>query len=188
MQALLDETIERRLPHVQSGVTPLPARVVTWVPFLWTRVLFPARRTPSGRGGGVPCCWCCSSRRRCFIPACPSRCSSRMRAVTLRFPREMLQAGDWVVPTLHGEPYLDKPPLFYWMVMLAYTALGCHDWAARLVPAAGPARHRAADLSDGPAVGRRTYRILGRLAARGFAWVPRHGPAAPARRRLDASG
>ena len=37
---------------------------------------------------------------------------------------------------LHGEPYLDKPPLFYWLVMAAYRAFGVHDWAARLVDVA----------------------------------------------------
>ena len=26
----------------------------------------------------------------------------------------MLQGGDWLIPTLAGEPYLDKPPLYYW--------------------------------------------------------------------------
>lgn len=26
----------------------------------------------------------------------------------------MLQNGDWLIPTLAGEPYMDKPPLFYW--------------------------------------------------------------------------
>ena len=26
----------------------------------------------------------------------------------------MLQSGDWLIPTLAGEPYLDKPPLYYW--------------------------------------------------------------------------
>ncbi len=26
----------------------------------------------------------------------------------------MLQSGDWLVPMLAGEPYLDKPPLYYW--------------------------------------------------------------------------
>jgi len=34
-------------------------------------------------------------------------------------------AGEWVVPLLQGEPYLDKPPLFYWLVMLSYTLFVC---------------------------------------------------------------
>ena len=28
--------------------------------------------------------------------------------------REMHARSDWIVPTLHGEPYLAKPPLIYW--------------------------------------------------------------------------
>jgi 4-amino-4-deoxy-L-arabinose transferase-like glycosyltransferase len=50
-------------------------------------------------------------------------------------PREMLGRGEWVVPTLQSEPYLDKPPLLYWLVNLSYRALGVSDAAARLVPA-----------------------------------------------------
>jgi 4-amino-4-deoxy-L-arabinose transferase-like glycosyltransferase len=50
-------------------------------------------------------------------------------------PREMLQRGEWIVPYLQAEPYLDKPPLLYWLVMLCYQVFGVHDWAARLVPA-----------------------------------------------------
>ncbi len=30
----------------------------------------------------------------------------------------MLQSGDWLVPALAGEPYMDKPPLFYWTAAL----------------------------------------------------------------------
>jgi 4-amino-4-deoxy-L-arabinose transferase-like glycosyltransferase len=48
--------------------------------------------------------------------------------------REMLISGDWVVPTLNGEPYYDKPPLLYWLVAGAFKLFGTHDWAARLVP------------------------------------------------------
>jgi 4-amino-4-deoxy-L-arabinose transferase-like glycosyltransferase len=50
-------------------------------------------------------------------------------------PREMLAEGRFVVPVWHGETYLHKPPLFYWLVMLSYSIFGVHDWAARLVPA-----------------------------------------------------
>ena len=52
-----------------------------------------------------------------------------------QIPREMLTRGEWIVPTLQGEPYLDKPPLFYWLVMGSYQVFGFHAWAARLVPA-----------------------------------------------------
>ena len=30
----------------------------------------------------------------------------------------MLKSGDWLVPTLAGEPFMDKPPLFYWTAAL----------------------------------------------------------------------
>src|SRR5215831_11273628 len=49
-------------------------------------------------------------------------------------PRQMLAEGKWLVPVLHGEPYLDKPPLLYWLVMGFYSVFGVHDWAARIVP------------------------------------------------------
>ncbi|HEX9426299.1 MAG TPA: glycosyltransferase family 39 protein, partial [Candidatus Polarisedimenticolia bacterium] len=50
--------------------------------------------------------------------------------------REMLVSGDAVVPHLNGEPFLEKPPLFYWMVVPAYRmAGGPGEIAARIVPA-----------------------------------------------------
>lgn len=49
-------------------------------------------------------------------------------------PRQMLVEGSWLVPIFHGQPYYDKPPLMYWLVMLSYGVFGVHDWAARLVP------------------------------------------------------
>jgi 4-amino-4-deoxy-L-arabinose transferase-like glycosyltransferase len=49
--------------------------------------------------------------------------------------REMLERRDWVTPTLGGQPWLEKPPLYYWQAMLAYRIFGVDDWAARL-PAA----------------------------------------------------
>lgn len=30
----------------------------------------------------------------------------------------MLQNGDWLAPTIAGEPFMDKPPLFYWTAAL----------------------------------------------------------------------
>lgn len=45
---------------------------------------------------------------------------------------EMKRAGEWVTPTLQGEAWLEKPPLYYWAAGLAYRALGESETAARL--------------------------------------------------------
>ena len=46
--------------------------------------------------------------------------------------REMLERHDWITPVLGGRPWLEKPPLYYWQAMLAYSIFGVSDWAARL--------------------------------------------------------
>jgi 4-amino-4-deoxy-L-arabinose transferase-like glycosyltransferase len=46
--------------------------------------------------------------------------------------REMLERHDWVTPVLGGRPWLEKPPLYYWQAMVAYSIFGVSDWAARL--------------------------------------------------------
>jgi len=46
--------------------------------------------------------------------------------------REMLERGDWITPRLDGQPWLEKPPLYYWQAALFYRIFGVHDWAARL--------------------------------------------------------
>lgn len=50
--------------------------------------------------------------------------------------REMLAGHDWITPVLGGKPWLEKPPLYYWEAMLAYSLFGVSDWAARLASAA----------------------------------------------------
>ena len=45
-------------------------------------------------------------------------------------PRQMLDEGRFVTPVLYGQPYLDKPPLLYWLVMASYQLFGVHDWAS----------------------------------------------------------
>jgi len=48
--------------------------------------------------------------------------------------REMLARGDFVLPTLWGEPYLSKPPGIFWLQALAQSlAGGLSEVAARLV-------------------------------------------------------
>lgn len=49
--------------------------------------------------------------------------------------REMLVRHDWVVPTLNGASWLEKPALLYWKIMNSYSIFGVSDWAAR-IPAA----------------------------------------------------
>jgi 4-amino-4-deoxy-L-arabinose transferase-like glycosyltransferase len=46
--------------------------------------------------------------------------------------REMLQLQDWLIPHLNLVPYLEKPPLVYWLTSLSFTAFGFAEWAARL--------------------------------------------------------
>src|SRR5207244_10020 len=46
--------------------------------------------------------------------------------------REMLQSGDWIVPTFNGELRAHKPVLLYWFMMSAYQALGVNEFSARL--------------------------------------------------------
>jgi 4-amino-4-deoxy-L-arabinose transferase-like glycosyltransferase len=50
--------------------------------------------------------------------------------------REMFERRDWISPTLQGKPWLEKPALYYWQAMLAYSIFGVTDRAARLPAAA----------------------------------------------------
>jgi 4-amino-4-deoxy-L-arabinose transferase-like glycosyltransferase len=53
-------------------------------------------------------------------------------AVQAQIARNMLNSGDWVTARLDGVAYLEKPPLIYWMIAIAYKVFGVHDWAARI--------------------------------------------------------
>jgi hypothetical protein len=37
-----------------------------------------------------------------------------------------------VTPYLYGQPWLEKPALYYWRAMFVFQEFGVHDWAARL--------------------------------------------------------
>jgi len=45
---------------------------------------------------------------------------------------EMKRSGDLVTPRLQGEPWLEKPALYYWLAAAAYSVLGENETAARL--------------------------------------------------------
>lgn len=46
--------------------------------------------------------------------------------------QEMIWSGNYWVPTLHGDPYLNKPPLWNWLLTLSFRFFGeASEWTAR---------------------------------------------------------
>jgi 4-amino-4-deoxy-L-arabinose transferase-like glycosyltransferase len=145
----------REVPRILATLLPF-----WWSRVLFAGDVLPARSAisePRTQRSGVSGCTfdrllrCAACAARIPIPRC-GLVVLLLLAVTLFFlrlrapllepqepryaeiPRQMLVEGRFVVPVLHGEPYLDKPPLLYWLVMGSYSVFGVHDWAARLVP------------------------------------------------------
>src|SRR5690348_10986346 len=48
-----------------------------------------------------------------------------------------LAALAWIVPTLDGVPYLEKPPLLYWLTALSYSVFGVSELSTRAAPVLG---------------------------------------------------
>ena len=46
--------------------------------------------------------------------------------------RTMAQTGDWVTPHLYGQPWFEKPPLYFWSAALSFKLFGVSEAAARL--------------------------------------------------------
>lgn len=109
--------------------------LLAWFPYLWQNVIFAGQQqTPT------------AIRRPALLllillPAVllyPSLSFHLLEPDEGRYaqiPKEMLDRGEWIVPHLQGQPYMDKPPLLYWLVMLSYSLFGVSEAAARLVPA-----------------------------------------------------
>ena len=54
-----------------------------------------------------------------------------------RFPmlaRDILARGDWLLPRLNGAPYLNKPPLYAWLIALGSRPGGAVTQATAAVP------------------------------------------------------
>ena len=128
-----------------------PTHLLGWLPIVWSRILFGGEPTPC-----TPWRWR-SALAILFLsglllyPCMSFALFEPDEGRYAQIPREMLARGEWIVPTLQGEAYLDKPPLFYWLVALAYSLFGFSDGVARLVPAL--AMHATALLTYG--LGRR---------------------------------
>ncbi len=115
-----------------------PRSLFAWPTFLWSRVLFRGDRPGVDKPRRSP--WL-RLLVLFFVPALllyPCLSFPLIEPDESRYaeiPREMLQRGDWITPRLQGEPYLEKPPLLYWLTAVSYRLFGAHDWAARLPPA-----------------------------------------------------
>jgi 4-amino-4-deoxy-L-arabinose transferase-like glycosyltransferase len=114
---------------------PLPQSLLGCLPLLWQRVLFPGRPPHDRAGRTGPLLLVLILPAVLLYPCLAFPLFEPDEGRYAEVPREMLARGEWVVPYLQGEPYLDKPPLLYWLVMLSYRTFGIHIWAARLAPA-----------------------------------------------------
>ncbi|MFH1726470.1 MAG: glycosyltransferase family 39 protein, partial [Elusimicrobiota bacterium] len=47
-------------------------------------------------------------------------------------PREMVESGDWLTPSLNYVDYVEKPPLIYWLGAASYRIFGVGEAAARI--------------------------------------------------------
>lgn len=75
--------------------------------------------------------------------------------------REMLARGEFAIPYFDGLPYLEKPPLLFWLTALSFHLFGFGETAARLAPALASLAVVAAAVT----LGWRTRRPLGGLIA-----------------------
>src|SRR5262249_14215584 len=112
-----------------------PVSVSVWLKTLWNQVLFPGQRVEIEPWRWTSCLILFALSAALLYPRLSFYLFEPDEGRYAQIPREMLTRGDWIVPWLQSEPYLDKPPLFYWLVMASFAAFGFHDWAARLVPA-----------------------------------------------------
>jgi 4-amino-4-deoxy-L-arabinose transferase-like glycosyltransferase len=119
--------------HVAAS---LPRSLAAWLPFLWSRVLFPGGSSRPNE----PCrlaslLWLLLLPGLLLYPCLFFHLFEPDESRYAEIGREMLERGEWVVPYLQSEPYLDKPPLLYWLIEASYLLFGVKVWAARLVPA-----------------------------------------------------
>jgi 4-amino-4-deoxy-L-arabinose transferase-like glycosyltransferase len=121
------------MDRVSPPTAPSP---LAWLPFLWRSVLFPGA-VPQAVTPVRPLAVLLLLMLPALLlyPCLSFRLLEPDEGRYAEIPREMLERGDLLVPVLHGEPYLDKPPLFYWLVAGSYRLFGVSEASARLVPA-----------------------------------------------------
>lgn len=131
----------RRHGSSKVSIGDIPRTLGVLLPFWWTRVLFRGTKNEECRmQNGTAAFPFCILHSAFLLLMAAVLCFCRLQSPLLEpeearyaeIPRQMLESNRWIVPTLHGQDYLDKPPLFYWLVMGSYSLFGVEDWAARL--------------------------------------------------------
>ncbi len=120
------------------SITHIPVVLAALVRFWWNAVLFPQRAASRDLQQWPP-------RQRLQMGLLLLAFASVLLFTNLSYPLfepdetryaqiglEMFETGDWVVPRLGGEPYLDKPPLLYWLTAFSYSLFGVSQQSARL--------------------------------------------------------
>lgn len=120
----------------QPVLSESPLAPLAWLPYLWSRVLFPGPSSaPPQRWLWWPLLALLVGPGLLLYPSLAFPLLEPDESRYAQIPYEMIVRGDYLVPRLQGQPYLDKPPLFYWLVACSYRLFGIHQAAARLVPA-----------------------------------------------------
>jgi 4-amino-4-deoxy-L-arabinose transferase-like glycosyltransferase len=118
-----------------APMTDRPAHAFAYLPYLWNRVFFPAAADETRRVRLFSLLLVLLLPGALLYPCRSFHLLEPDEGRYAQIPKEMVERGNWVVPTLQGEPYLDKPPLMYWLVGLSYKTFGVSEASARLVPA-----------------------------------------------------
>jgi dolichol-phosphate mannosyltransferase len=157
------------LPRVRGeskvSIWHIPPVLQTLLRFWWTTVIFPVteaagQATDPGRSRWLQGALLAVASCLLILPNLAFPLIDPDEARYAEIAREMLDSGDYIVPTRFGEPYLDKPPLLYWLTATSFRVFGVSVGSARLVPA----------LAALATIGL-IFLVGGRLVGRRAAWL-----------------
>src|SRR5258707_11611039 len=93
-------------PHTHG----LPRSLWATFPWVWSNILFHSRTPMDVRVRAVSLAIVVILPALLLYPCLSFHLLEPDEGRYAEIPREMLQRGEWIVPHLHGQPYLDKPP------------------------------------------------------------------------------